>query len=257
MKDWFAKKEAAREIEPAPAKETEPSMEVGPSREFVAPERTRTPDRGMESQIARKEKPGGRAQAGKAWEKINEAEREKELVSRVKEHYGRREEEVITPTGKIIEVGVGPSKAPKATHAAGKGGFAAAGEAKGKTYTVKTGDNLTTIAENLYGDKKYWKRIYVANQAKLNGKAASLRPGMELVIPEREAVLSAAAEPISPQTRPDFYTVKNTDTLSKIATRFYSDPGKWRSIYKANTDRIKNPDLLVAGLQIRLPEDKR
>ena len=33
------------------------------------------------------------------------------------------------------------------------------------SYTVQRGDNLSKIAQKVYGDKKYWKNIYEANKA--------------------------------------------------------------------------------------------
>ena len=49
------------------------------------------------------------------------------------------------------------------------------------------------------------------------------------------------------------YTVVKGDTLSKIAKHEYGDAAKWRMIYEANTDIIKNPDLIYPGQKLRLP----
>lgn len=47
------------------------------------------------------------------------------------------------------------------------------------------------------------------------------------------------------------YTVKSGDNLSKIAKKY---PGlSWKDIYEANTDRIKNPDLIQPGWQLKIP----
>lgn len=50
------------------------------------------------------------------------------------------------------------------------------------------------------------------------------------------------------------YTVKTGDNLSKIAKRFYGDPGKWKKIHAANADKIPNPDLIHPGLQLSIPD---
>jgi nucleoid-associated protein YgaU len=50
------------------------------------------------------------------------------------------------------------------------------------------------------------------------------------------------------------YTVKKGDNLSKIAKQFYGDPGKWKKIHAANSDRIPNPDLIHPGLQLTIPD---
>jgi nucleoid-associated protein YgaU len=49
------------------------------------------------------------------------------------------------------------------------------------------------------------------------------------------------------------YTVKKGDNLSKIAKQFYGDPGKWKKIHAANSDKIPNPDLIHPGLQLTIP----
>lgn len=47
------------------------------------------------------------------------------------------------------------------------------------------------------------------------------------------------------------YIVKGGDNLSKIAKKF---PGlTWKDIYEANTDRIKNPDLIQPGWELKIP----
>jgi nucleoid-associated protein YgaU len=37
------------------------------------------------------------------------------------------------------------------------------------------------------------------------------------------------------------YTVVAGDSLSKIAKKLYGDAGKWKQIFEANKDTIKNP----------------
>ena len=49
------------------------------------------------------------------------------------------------------------------------------------------------------------------------------------------------------------YTVVAGDSLSKIAKREYGDANKWRAIFDANRDRIKDPDLIQPGQVLTLP----
>ena len=49
------------------------------------------------------------------------------------------------------------------------------------------------------------------------------------------------------------YPVKSGDSLSKIAKHLYGDAKKWRKIYEANTDKIKNPDLIHPGQVFTIP----
>jgi nucleoid-associated protein YgaU len=50
------------------------------------------------------------------------------------------------------------------------------------------------------------------------------------------------------------YVVAKGDSLSKIAERAYGDGNKWRKIYEANKDIIKDPDLIYPGQALRIPE---
>ena len=47
------------------------------------------------------------------------------------------------------------------------------------------------------------------------------------------------------------YIVKSGDNLSKIAKKY---PGlSWKDIYEANTDKIRNPDLIQPGWELKIP----
>ena len=50
------------------------------------------------------------------------------------------------------------------------------------------------------------------------------------------------------------YVVVKGDSLSKIAQRAYGNGNKWRKIYEANKDVIKDPDLIYPGQSLRIPE---
>jgi len=50
------------------------------------------------------------------------------------------------------------------------------------------------------------------------------------------------------------YIVVKGDSLSKIAKREYGDANKWRMIYEANRDLIKDPDLIYPGQSLRIPQ---
>ena len=47
--------------------------------------------------------------------------------------------------------------------------------------------------------------------------------------------------------------VKPGDSLSKIAKRKYGNANLWKTIYEANQERIKNPDLIQVGWELRIP----
>jgi nucleoid-associated protein YgaU len=43
------------------------------------------------------------------------------------------------------------------------------------------------------------------------------------------------------------------DSLESIAVRFYGDRVMASRIWQANRDRLRSPDLLVPGAELRLP----
>lgn len=49
------------------------------------------------------------------------------------------------------------------------------------------------------------------------------------------------------------HTVVAGDTLSKIAKATYGDANRWREIFEANKDLIKDPDKIYPGQTLRLP----
>jgi nucleoid-associated protein YgaU len=53
----------------------------------------------------------------------------------------------------------------------------------GTTYIVKSGDNLSKIAKQFYGDPAKWKKIHAANADKIPNPDL-IHPGLQLTIPE-------------------------------------------------------------------------
>jgi 5'-nucleotidase/UDP-sugar diphosphatase len=49
------------------------------------------------------------------------------------------------------------------------------------------------------------------------------------------------------------YTVKNGDSLSRIAKRELGSYNRWNEIYEANRDKIKDPNVLTVGVQLVIP----
>ena len=58
----------------------------------------------------------------------------------------------------------------------------------------------------------------------------------------------------APKPEPRTYTVKASDNLWKIASRFYADGRQWEIIYNANKDVIgPDPDLIQPGQVLAIP----
>lgn len=49
------------------------------------------------------------------------------------------------------------------------------------------------------------------------------------------------------------YTVKSGDSLSKIAKSFYGDPMKYKEIFAANQDILKDPNKIFPGQELKIP----
>ncbi len=58
-------------------------------------------------------------------------------------------------------------------------------------------------------------------------------------------------QPVAPQK--EYYTVKSGDSLSKIAKQLYGDANAWHKIHQANTDQIKDPNLIHPGQKLLIP----
>ncbi|WP_172827442.1 LysM peptidoglycan-binding domain-containing protein [Formosa sp. Hel1_31_208] len=49
------------------------------------------------------------------------------------------------------------------------------------------------------------------------------------------------------------HTVKSGETLGKIAKQYYGDAMKYKDIFAANTDILKNPDLIHPDQELIIP----
>ncbi len=64
---------------------------------------------------------------------------------------------------------------------------------------------------------------------------------------------TAPETPTAPAATSRTYTVVGGDSLSKIAKREYGDASKWRAIFEANRNTIKNPDMIHPGQVLTIP----
>ncbi|AXT59903.1 LysM peptidoglycan-binding domain-containing protein [Aquimarina sp. AD10] len=49
------------------------------------------------------------------------------------------------------------------------------------------------------------------------------------------------------------HTVKSGESLSKIAKHYYGDPMKYKAIFEANTNILKNPDVIHPDQELIIP----
>ena len=55
--------------------------------------------------------------------------------------------------------------------------------------------------------------------------------------------------------KPTKYVVKKGDSLWRIAGKVYGNPLKWTRIYRANKDKIKNPNRIYTNQILVIPQD--
>lgn len=156
------------------------------------------------------------------------------------------------------------------------------------TYTVKDGDDLTAIAARFYGHPSAAAAVWSVNRETVPDP--DLLPiGAELKLPPPWTIRSDRAagsiEPVAltPERHPEpnpvavptrqwleptqqspnvapapsrgggSVRVAPGETLATLGQRFYGSPTAAQRIWEANRDRLRSPDLLVAGMELRLP----
>ena len=72
--------------------------------------------------------------------------------------------------------------AQEAASASTGGAGATGGASAGQSYTVQSGDSLSKIAKQFYGDASQWKRIYEANRGTISNPDL-IHAGQQLTIP--------------------------------------------------------------------------
>jgi nucleoid-associated protein YgaU len=125
------------------------------------------------------------------------------------------------------------------------------------TYVVRDGDDLTGIALKMYGHAGGAQAIWSVNRDRLVDPTI-LPIGLELRIPPAWSVpavqrYSGAGQVIEPGRRPAKVRVAPGETLETLAQRFYGDRSMAPRLYEANRDLLRNPALVVAGMELRLP----
>lgn len=66
---------------------------------------------------------------------------------------------------------------------------------------------------------------------------------------------SSTSAPAFGEQKARTVTVKSGDSLSKIAKSELGDANKWKAIYEANKDKIKDPDLIHPGQVLDIPSN--
>lgn len=150
-----------------------------------------------------------------------------------------------------------------------------------KIYEVTDGDNLALIAKKYYGEEEGNKRanimrIFEANRNLLKA-ADEIQVGQKLIIPplrasapDKERINSSLASSIFekvksigrehlPSKKPDrarqgkSYTVRDGDSLWRIAAEQLGDGSRYPEIVKLNDDVLSDEDSLSIGMTLKVP----
>lgn len=117
-------------------------------------------------------------------------------------------------------------------------------------YEVKAGDSSWKIAQAVYGSPYNYSDIETANALQPD---QDLESGQVLVLPAVQIRSGENAATGSAKAKFRTHNTTSTDTLWKLAQKYYRDGKKWSVIYSANKRIIKNPDRLESGLQLVIP----
>ncbi len=118
-----------------------------------------------------------------------------------------------------------------------------------KIYTVKEGEDLWHIAQNIYGSGYNWVDLAQGNNLT---DPSVISVGAKLTIPNVKAKTPTSDEVMQANSiKGTSYTVASGDYLWDIAVRAYGDGFKWVEIAKANN--LANPNLVHPGNVLKLP----
>lgn len=96
-------------------------------------------------------------------------------------------------------------------------------------------------------------------------QAIEQRETQDISLEGNRGYLKALPAPIEPaaleltqgtaEAKYDTYIVKKGDTLQKISEQSYGTTKKWTKIFEANRDKLKSPDKIRAGQELKIPRD--
>jgi hypothetical protein len=112
-----------------------------------------------------------------------------------------------------------------------------------------------------------WRRHYWVDRGQWGNRgyifgrpAAETEPVVEQITPLPPAepapptIVENEPPKVAAPERPTKYVVRRGDSLWRIAGKVYGNPLKWPRIYRANKDKIKNPNLIYANQVLVIPE---
>jgi hypothetical protein len=122
-------------------------------------------------------------------------------------------------------------------------------------YTWQQGDSFAGLADRYFGSRLHVNRLLTNNEGL---EDADLRAGDQILVPvrssETEVAATDAGAGAAPYAGATTYVVQAGDVLGTISTAVYGTSKSWRKIYDANRDVLADPNRLVVGMVLRIPE---
>lgn len=122
-----------------------------------------------------------------------------------------------------------------------------------RSFTVKAGQTLSDVAQELLGDRGRWREVYEANRDRIPDPD-HVRAGLTLIFPTTGAATSRPAssprETVATPAGGKSYTVAKGDTLYSIARKELGNGNRWREIKTLNRLASEN---VAAGTVLALP----
>lgn len=177
----------------------------------------------------------------------------------------------LTPTTQPMVVPPTNSPEPQPKSAEKTATTAKAKPANYSSYTVKSGDTLSSIAGEWFRDVTRWKDIVAVNPGL---SPQSLRVGQKINLPSKagspaeklaggksgakatKSATSAASPDSGKSTSGSQHVVAAGETLASIAAKAYGSgsSANWKRIYEANKSVIgANPSALKVGMKLVIP----
>ncbi|MDO8583055.1 MAG: LysM peptidoglycan-binding domain-containing protein [bacterium] len=129
------------------------------------------------------------------------------------------------------------------------------------TYTIKPGDDLWSISENVYKDGYKWIEIAKANNIENPGLIytdnkliiPTVAQSQQIEVKSQVPIVVVAAENAieNSSISGNIYTIKSGDNLWDISVRAYGDGFRWPEIARANN--LEDPGLIFSGNTLKIP----
>ncbi|QQS08912.1 MAG: LysM peptidoglycan-binding domain-containing protein [Phycisphaerales bacterium] len=129
-----------------------------------------------------------------------------------------------------------------------------------RRHVIQKGETLATISRGYFGSESYAEAIARANPTL---SPPDLKAGREILVPiepsnirgrvlDTQTTREALAKDESPAPIPE-YVVQSGDSLSTIAKKVYGSSQHAEFIFEQNRDRLRNRNMVRAGMTLRVP----